>query len=454
MKHYLDLIPISARLHRKQTRMTRLCIVLSVFLITVIFSMADMEMQTQMVQAVKSYGKWHAGFVADEEQGALIAARPEVENIARYGVVNWGLEDGYQIEGIETCICGLDGNLLELFPDVAITEGSFAVKEDEAVLNETIKSRLNVGVGDTITLSTPQGSMKEYRITGITKDTALEAEHDAFGMLITIEGFDALHTKDTDASQEIIYYVAFRPYCSIPGTIRDITEQLGMKPEEVRQNTKVLALMFQSRDPYMMQFYFVAAVLAVITLAFPREGYTRPQWALRLEAGFQEGADSLGALLKEWDGPFGVSTTYVGSAEEADLTKAGPLRYTGRTVLRVDTDYEGRLYLRGTSLAVYEGGVWSGLPEGVYQDYLDRLEEEPPFPLTLPTLLGDPGAEHTAAIENLGAVGSCAYAPYFPLEQDWREGGMLPVEDAYLARLQGQRAFTVAFRDCSMTKPR
>lgn len=264
MKHYLDLIPISARLHRKQTRMTRLCIVLSVFLITVIFSMADMEMQTQMVQAVKSYGKWHAGFVADEEQGALIAARPEVENIARYGVVNWGLEDGYQIEGIETCICGLDGNLLELFPDVAITEGSFAVKEDEAVLNETIKSRLNVGVGDTITLSTPQGSMKEYRITGITKDTALEAEHDAFGMLITIEGFDALHTKDTDASQEIIYYVAFRPYCSIPGTIRDITEQLGMKPEEVRQNTKVLALMFQSRDPYMMQFYFVAAVLAVL----------------------------------------------------------------------------------------------------------------------------------------------------------------------------------------------
>ncbi len=191
----------------------------------------------------------------------------------------------------------------------------------------------------------------------------------------------------------------------------------------------------------------VSVVLATITLAFPREGYTRPQWALRLEAGFQEGADSLGALLKEWDGPFGVSTTYVGSAEEADLTNAGPLRYTGRTVLRVSSDYEGRLYLRGSSLAVYEDGVWTGLPEGVYQDYLDRLEEEPPFPLTLPTLLGEPGAEHTVTIENLGAVGSCAYAPYFPLEQDWREGGMLPVEDAYLARLQGQTKFTVAFAD-------
>ena len=192
-----------------------------------------------------------------------------------------------------------------------------------------------------------------------------------------------------------------------------------------------------------------AAMLAIVTIAFPREDYARPPWALEAEERLHDAANRCAGLFSQWDGPFRSPVTYVGSAEEADLTNAGPLRYTGRTVLRVDTDYEGRLYLRGTSLAVYEGGVWSGLPEGAYQNYLDGLEEEPPFPLTLPTLLGDPGAEHTAAIENLGAVGSCAYAPYFPLEQDWREGGMLPVEDAYLARLQGQRAFTVAFRDCS-----
>ena len=191
----------------------------------------------------------------------------------------------------------------------------------------------------------------------------------------------------------------------------------------------------------------VSIMLGTITLAFPREGYTRPQWALGLEAGLQRGGEDLALLLSRWDGPFGAPVTYVGSAEEADLTHAGPLNYTGRTVLRVTSDYEGRLYLRGSSLAVYEDGVWTGLPEGVYQIYLDGLEEEPPFPLTLPTLLGDPGEEHTAAIENLGAVGSCAYAPYFPLEQDWREGGMLPVEDSYLARLRGQSKFTVAFAD-------
>ena len=116
MKHYLDLIQISAKQHKKQNRMTRLCIVLAVFLVTVIFGMADMEIRSQMIQAVKSDGSWHAGFLVDEEQGALLKARPEVEHIARYGVLNYHLRDGYRIEGIETAICGFDKELLEMFP--------------------------------------------------------------------------------------------------------------------------------------------------------------------------------------------------------------------------------------------------------------------------------------------------------------------------------------------------
>lgn len=191
----------------------------------------------------------------------------------------------------------------------------------------------------------------------------------------------------------------------------------------------------------------VFVVLATATLAFPREGYTRPRWALRMEAELYNVTSRFSDFFSQWDGPFPGVTTYVGAADEADLTDAGPLNYTGRTVLRVDTDYEGRLYLRGASLAVYQDGVWTGLPDGIYQDYLDGLEEEPPFPLTLPTLLGSPGTEHTAVIENLGAAGSCAYAPYFLTQQDWQEAGMLPVEDAYLARLRGQSKFTVTFAE-------
>lgn len=42
MKSYLSLIPISAAAHRRQNRMTLLCITFSVFMVTAVFSMAEM----------------------------------------------------------------------------------------------------------------------------------------------------------------------------------------------------------------------------------------------------------------------------------------------------------------------------------------------------------------------------------------------------------------------------
>lgn len=267
MKHYLDLVSISARHHRKQTRMTRFCIVLAVFLVTVIFGMADMEMRAQMLQAVKTDGSWHAGFVANEEQGALIGARPEVAQTARYGALNYRLKDHYQIAEKETVVCGFDREFLDMYPDVEIVEGTFPQGETEAVVNENMKKRLGVDVGDMVSLKTPSGVTVDFQITGITEDTALMAEHDAFGMFLTMEGFLALHPKESEAAQEMVYFAIFRPYCNIQKAIGEICSQLGLEPGQVRQNAKVLALLFQSRDSYLMQFYFVAAVLAVLVAA-------------------------------------------------------------------------------------------------------------------------------------------------------------------------------------------
>ncbi|MDE7341187.1 MAG: FtsX-like permease family protein [Lachnospiraceae bacterium] len=266
MKHYLDLVPISAKQHRKQNWMTRLCIVLAVFLVTVIFSMADMEMRSQMVQAIQSDGKWHAGFLMDDEQTALLAARPEVERTARYGVLNYHLEEGYQIEGIETGICGFDRELLELFPAAEIVEGVFPENKDEAVINESANSRLGTGIGDTITLVTPQGDTMQYRITGIAKETALTARYDACVIFLNAEGFRQIYTGDTGEAKEMVTFAAFRSFCNIQKSIQEISAQFNLEPDEVRQNAKVLMLMFQSRDPYMMGFYLVAAVLAALVM--------------------------------------------------------------------------------------------------------------------------------------------------------------------------------------------
>ncbi len=59
MKSFLSLIPISARVRKRQNRMTILCIVISVLLVTTIFSVADMFIRTKSEELQKKHGKYH-----------------------------------------------------------------------------------------------------------------------------------------------------------------------------------------------------------------------------------------------------------------------------------------------------------------------------------------------------------------------------------------------------------
>ena len=56
MKSYLSLIPISARVRRRQNRMTRLCVVFAVFLVTAVFSMADMGIRMEEERLWEKHG--------------------------------------------------------------------------------------------------------------------------------------------------------------------------------------------------------------------------------------------------------------------------------------------------------------------------------------------------------------------------------------------------------------
>ncbi len=59
MKSYLSLIPISARVHKKQNRMTILCIVMAVFLVTVIFSITDVWLSSEKKSLIARHGNYH-----------------------------------------------------------------------------------------------------------------------------------------------------------------------------------------------------------------------------------------------------------------------------------------------------------------------------------------------------------------------------------------------------------
>jgi ABC-type antimicrobial peptide transport system permease subunit len=70
MKSYLSLIPISAKVHRRQNHMTLLCIIFAVFLVTAVFSMADMGVRMETTRLLNKHGSQ-----ALQELGKSVAAQ-------------------------------------------------------------------------------------------------------------------------------------------------------------------------------------------------------------------------------------------------------------------------------------------------------------------------------------------------------------------------------------------
>jgi len=59
MKSYLSLVSISGKVRKRQNRMTIFCIIISVLLVTTIFSVADMFIRAKSEELQNKHGNWH-----------------------------------------------------------------------------------------------------------------------------------------------------------------------------------------------------------------------------------------------------------------------------------------------------------------------------------------------------------------------------------------------------------
>lgn len=183
----------------------------------------------------------------------------------------------------------------------------------------------------------------------------------------------------------------------------------------------------------------LAAAFGLLTLAQPQASYVYPQWAQRAQYALRS-AD-WGSLVPDFLPSF---FSGAGSNSVINLAGAGPLRYSGRTLLQVDTGLPGWTYLRGRSAGVYTGDTWVDLDEEVYQD----LGELPGGyePLNFPALTAPDAAWYPVTVENLGAPGGCLYLPYYLLTDADEVAGAAFVEDSYLSQSLGSRRHTLYYR--------
>lgn len=259
MKNYLDLVPISAKRHKGQGRMTLFCIILSVFLVTVIFGMAEMALRSQQYQEIKQNGNWHILFSdIDQETGTIIQSRPEVTVVSWYAYVKEA--NGFSIDGRPIGVAGIDGEAYASMFEHELVEGNFPESDHEIVLSESAKPILNVKLGDMVTVD---GMGETFKISGFAAASANEMRYDRFSALLSIDAFRR-YVSAEDYTEQLV--VQLSTFCNMQKVIADITQTCSLSEKQVAQNGNLLMVLGQSDDSFVTQLYGCAVVLFFLVL--------------------------------------------------------------------------------------------------------------------------------------------------------------------------------------------
>lgn len=272
MKNYLELVPLYTKAHRKQNHMSIFCIFLSVFLVTTIFGMADMYIQSQLLKTKQEDGNWHIVLskISDEE-AALIAARPDVKVLSCYGVLNYQLDMGYKVADKGVVICGSDETeVTDIYADT-VSEGSFPRKENEVLVSGNVKNELGLTIGDQISIRDAAGTEYPYIISGFANDLPMVLRKDIYGVFMNTAAFRDFYPGVVDGEPDdydSCFLVQFRNPRTIRKSIDDIKKQFHLSDDQVGEQAMLLGLLGQSDEGnlFMMMIYAAAAVLSVLVL--------------------------------------------------------------------------------------------------------------------------------------------------------------------------------------------
>lgn len=264
MKHYLKLVPISAKIHRKQSKMTRICITLAVLLVAVMFGLADMYLQGVTRHEMEESGNWHYEFHSiDTQTASFISARPDVEIAGWHNTIS--SEAGYSIKEQTISISAQERKVFEDIFLNGITEGEYPDTPNEIAVSSSFKNTASVSLNETIALCKPDGNTTDYLIVGFLNDT--ETSRLITGnnpiVVMTPEGLGTLAVNNAIEN----YVIQFSRLCNIPDIINDIKASNNLSDEQITENIPLLSIQGQLEGKTgVNQIYQVAFILSVIVM--------------------------------------------------------------------------------------------------------------------------------------------------------------------------------------------
>lgn len=128
--------------------------------------MADMALRAQKNYFIKTNGEYHISLTdIDEQTAELVKARVDV---SLCGWVYQGSAGSIGSKAVS--FAGANEDTFSTLTEMDMESGSYPTQPDEALLNQSALEQLGLAVGDTVTVTVPDGSSREYRITGVLAD--------------------------------------------------------------------------------------------------------------------------------------------------------------------------------------------------------------------------------------------------------------------------------------------
>lgn len=265
MKSYLNLIPISAKLHRKQSRMTRICIILAVFLVTAMFGLADMYLQGEIIKRTQASGNWHYQFSSlDTDTATLISVRPEVTVSGWHSTLP--TDTGYTFAGQPVAISGQERTVFEDIYLGTVTEGNYPNVDNEIAVSSNIKERYSLHIGDKFELTLPDGGSVPFTVTGVVDDTERLITESEQVIVLTPKGISALAAITNITTVETQFVIQLSRLCNMPDTVADIMKQLSIPDTQVMSNLSLLSILGQVKGNNPSQIYIIAFGLSIIVM--------------------------------------------------------------------------------------------------------------------------------------------------------------------------------------------
>ena len=266
MKSYLSLIPISAKVRRRQNRMTILCIVIAVFLVSAIFSVADMMLRTQMNRAAGKDGSWHLQIAGiTQSQAEQLAQQQDVVCAGVGAVFNEGGEEDYRLNGKRVVLYGCDAQFLRVNRSAAF-EGTFPEQDGEVLLGKGAARIFGVAIGDSVTLKLPDGQSRTLTVTGIggVDESYYEMQFALVDIYLPQETFESLLTGQGEALPQTVYDLQYTSAAKAAKALPQLQQQYG--EDAVHEDLNVMGSAGQSNSTAFRTVYGMAGVLFALVL--------------------------------------------------------------------------------------------------------------------------------------------------------------------------------------------